>query len=253
MSDSRARNRGRLAGSLTRDARTLWALVRPRPPIGTLGARLDQFYASQAGNYDHFRERLLQGRRELIDALPVTPGAVWVDLGGGTARTLEFLGSRLSALGHVHVVDLSTALLDVARARVRASGWTNVSLHQVDAGAAPVPLASADVVLFSYSLTMMPEWFRAIDHAHALLKQGELVASIDFYVSRKQAAPLAQHGALTRWLTRAWFSHSNVFVNADHVPYLAHRFHQVSLVERTSRLPYLPGARVPYYRFVGRR
>jgi S-adenosylmethionine-diacylgycerolhomoserine-N-methlytransferase len=44
-----------------------------------------------------------------------------------------------------------------------------------------------------------------------------------------------------------------VFPNPDHVPYLKARFTPTLLDELTGPVPYLPGARMPYYRFIGRR
>lgn len=241
------------ASHVVRDLRTLWALVRPRRHAASHAARLEAFYAPQAADYDRFRDRLLTGRRDLIAALPVADGAVWVDLGGGTGRNLGFIGSDIHRLARVHLVDLSASLLAVARARVAAAGWNNVVLHAADATSPPLPSGCADVVIFSYSLTMMPEWFAAIDRAAALLKPGGLVGVVDFYVSRRHAAPFAQHGPWTRTWTPWWFARSGVRLNPDHLPYLFHRFEPVSLVESASPLPFLPGVRVPTYRFVGRR
>jgi S-adenosylmethionine-diacylgycerolhomoserine-N-methlytransferase len=175
-----------------------------------------------------------------------------VDLGGGTGRTLGFLGPRLERLGHAHVVDVSPSLLAVARSRIDAAGWRNVTLHEADATDPPLPPGSADVVLFSYSLTMIPDWFRAVDRALLLLKPGGLIAVVDFYVSRKRAAPFTQHGPLTRWLTRLWFSYTDVHVSPDHLPYLLARCDPISLVEGRHELPLPFRVRVPVYRFIGR-
>ena len=43
--------------------------------------------------YDNFRENFLHARSDLIYSMPVKKqgGMVWIDVGGGTARNLEFL------------------------------------------------------------------------------------------------------------------------------------------------------------------
>ena len=46
-----------------------------------------------------------------------------------------------------------------------------------------------DVVTFSYSLTMIPDWFLAVDHAWRLLRPGGTIGVVDFYVSRKHPDP----------------------------------------------------------------
>ena len=50
------------------------------------------------------------------------------------------------------------------------------------------PEGPADVVTFSYSLTMIPDWVRALEQAWALLKPGGTIGIVDFYVA-SQTAP----------------------------------------------------------------
>ncbi|GDY10887.1 hypothetical protein LBMAG52_43750 [Planctomycetia bacterium] len=66
------------------DLRTLYRLTVAPVRGRTHAERMESFYHQQAGDYDSFRERLLPGRRELVQQLPLREGAVWVDLGGGT-------------------------------------------------------------------------------------------------------------------------------------------------------------------------
>lgn len=236
---------------LTSDLRTIAQLLRPSSPSGRHADRLEHFYRGQASGYDAFRERLLPGRRELIQGLPLHRGAVWIDLGGGTANNLRYLGPALATLANVYVVDLTSSLLAVARDRCARERWTNVQLIRGDATAVALPDGVADVVTCSYALTMIPDWRAAIHEALRLLKPGGTFASVDFYVSRPVAAPLVQHAAVTRVMWPWWFKHSHVHLSAEHLPYLHRRFLGTSLTERRTRLPYLPVGRVPYYRFVG--
>src|SRR5262245_24996877 len=81
-----------LAADLAADARIILSLLRglPRRSSASHAEALARFYGPQASRYDDFRERLLQGRAEMIQALPAGPGDHIVELGGGTGRTLEF-------------------------------------------------------------------------------------------------------------------------------------------------------------------
>ncbi|MEI6246813.1 MAG: SAM-dependent methyltransferase, partial [Acidobacteriota bacterium] len=106
------------------DARVLLAMVKGAGGAGAHAERLTRFYGPQAADYDRFRERLLPGRRELVEALPVTAGARVVELGGGTGRNAEFFGARLDTLARLDVVDICAPLLEVASARF--TGRTNV-------------------------------------------------------------------------------------------------------------------------------
>jgi S-adenosylmethionine-diacylgycerolhomoserine-N-methlytransferase len=129
-----------------------------------------------------------------------------------------------------------------------------VTAVEADATRFVPPEGLADVVTFTYALTMIPDWFAALDHAWQLLRPGGLIGVVDFYVSRKHPAP---HQHRHTWLTRTfwplWFSLDNVFLSPDHVPYLHHRFEVQTFSEHMAPVPYLPGIRVPYYLFIGQK
>ena len=235
------------------DLRILYRMTFAPVRGGSHGERLEAFYHGQRDAYDDFRRRLLHGREELMQALDVPDGGCLLDLGGGTGQNLEFLGERRERLQRIEVVDLCPSLLDVANERIQRNRWTNVRTVAADATTYR-PDMPVDAVTFSYSLTMIPDWFRAIDHALALLKPGGLIGVVDFYVSRKwPVASLRRHSAWRRWFWRSWFAYDNVFLSPDHLPYLQARFETVRLDECYGRVPYLPGLKAPYYLFIGRK
>jgi S-adenosylmethionine-diacylgycerolhomoserine-N-methlytransferase len=239
---------------LASDLRVLYHLAFTRVRGDNHGERLEAFYGGQKGAYDDFRKRLLHGREEMMAALEVPPGGRLLDLGGGTGSNLEALGDRLLRLADVRVVDLCASLLEVAEERIRRRGWTNVRTVHADATAYNPGDGPADLVTFSYSLTMIPDWFAAIDRAHALLRPGGLIGVVDFYVSRKWPAPgRRRHSAFQRFFWPTWFGWDNVFLSADHLPYLESRFQTVKREERLGKMPYMLGLRAPYYIFIGRK
>lgn len=240
--------------SLLADLRILYHLTLKPIRGHDHATRMESFYAGQAEAYDDFRRRLLQGRRELWDAIQPPDQAHWIDMGGGTGANLEFFGDRIDSLAKVSVVDLSPSLLRVAEQRVAQRGWHNVETIEADATQFEPPDGPVDVVTFSYSLTMIPDWFAAIENARRILKPGGLIGVVDFYVARKHPADgLRRHGWLTRVFWPAWFANDNVFPSPDHVPFLHRRFDSVHLDERRAKVPYIPLMRVPYYTFVGRK
>ncbi len=240
--------------SLAAEFKTLYHLVFARVQGTSHAERLESFYGPQAAHYDGFRRRLLQGREELYRSVPFASCARWVDLGGGTGGNLEFLADRLPQLERMWVVDLSASLLDVAYKRVARHNWRNVELCAADATRFAPPDGPVDVVTCSYSLTMIPDWFAAIDNALRMLRPGGVLAVVDFYIARKfPAANRHAHSWWTRHFWPAWFGMDNVHLSADHVPYLLSRCEPIELVEDHARVPYLPGIRVPYYRFLGRK
>jgi S-adenosylmethionine-diacylgycerolhomoserine-N-methlytransferase len=235
------------------DLAILRQLLRGQPQGGDHRSRLEQFYAPQASAYDRFRERLLHGRRELVASLPLAAGMTVVELGGGTGRNLEFFAERLPTFAEVTVVDLCPSLLALARERCQRQGWSQVRCVEADATRF-APAGAVDCVYLSYALTMIPDWFSALDNALAMLKPGGVIGVVDFYVARKHPAPgLARHGAFTRHFWPAWFGHDGVHPSADHLPYLLSRTQTISLDEGMSPVPYLPGLRTPFYRYLGRK
>jgi S-adenosylmethionine-diacylgycerolhomoserine-N-methlytransferase len=236
------------------DLKTLFHLAMKRNKGRNHVERLENFYAGQADGYDDFRRRLLHGRRELFSAIPIAGQGVWVDLGGGTGSNFEAFGEQIGKIGKGYVVDLSPSLLSVAKRRISRNGWKNVVVAQDDAAAFRPAEGAADVVTFSYSLTMIPNWFSAVENAWLMLKPGGRIGVVDFYISRKHpATPMKRHGRLTRAFWPLWFGIDNVFLSPDHLPFLSSRFETLHLVENRAKVPYLPFGRAPYYLFIGKK
>lgn len=241
-------------GSFLSDFRILWHLVTSGGRGRTHEERLENFYSGQADGYDAFRKRMLHGREELFTALPAPAGGVWVDLGAGTGENAEHWRERLSQFSRGYLVDLSSSLLNVAQQRIQARGWTNMTTAHADATKFVPPEGQADLVTMSYSLTMIPDWFLAVDQALRLLKPGGIIGVVDFFVARKYPADgLSHHGWSTRTGWPAWFAGDNVFLNPDHIPYLQSHFETLVLEQRRGKIPYIPLARAPYYWFIGRK
>jgi len=228
------------------DFTVLRQMLRGMPSGEAHAERLQAFYAPQAAHYDDFRDRLLPGRAALIDKLPLPDGARVVEL--GTGRNVEFFGARIARIASFEVVDLCPALLNVARERTR-------SRHQIRAIKADAttyqPQQPVDCVYFSYALTMIPNWRAALDNAYAMLKPGGIVGAVDFHL------PMAQRKFSLRSFERTfwsrWFGHDGVRLDSAHLAELKRIFHSEDVVEARARVPYLPGLKVPYYVFVGRK
>lgn len=236
--------------ALRGDAAVLARLLRGMPRAHSHAEALTRFYSAQSAHYDAFRERLLAGRAELVASIELPPQARVVELGGGTGRNAEFFGERLARIASYEVVDLCAPLL--ARARERARRIPQ--LHAIEADATCWrPAEPADVVILSYALTMIPDWRAAVDNAIAMLRQGGVLAVVDFHVSPARADPgSTQHRAITRWFWPRWFAHDGVRLDPAHLPTLRRRMPLHDVVEDLAPVPWLPLARVPVYRFIGR-
>jgi S-adenosylmethionine-diacylgycerolhomoserine-N-methlytransferase len=227
--------------STASDIRVVLHMLRGMPRDGDPASRLQTFYAPQAHAYDDFRERLLKGRRELIDQLTLPEKARIVELGAGTGQNLEHFGDRLERFESVELVDLCPALL--AQARDRAARYPNVRVIEADA-TRYCPSEPVDCVIFSYSLTMIPGWRKALGNAAAMLKPGGQIAVVDFTTSPRQ-------GRIASAFWRSWFGHDGVHLDACHPVALQALCPTNWFDERRASIPYLPGLRVPYYLFIG--
>jgi S-adenosylmethionine-diacylgycerolhomoserine-N-methlytransferase len=232
--------------SIPADFKTLWRLARGAPAGKNHADRLERFYRPQAESYDTFRDRLLQGRAELIEMLAPPDGALIVELGAGTGNNARHFGAQLARFDTVELVDLCPALLEQARER-----WAHEPrVRVIEADATHYrPSRPADRVYLSYSLTMMPEWRAALENAVAMLKPGGILGVVDFELPRGDC--LADRCACEFW--RRWFAHDGVYLNRAHVEVMQSLTETVSLRESNAALPYLPGLRVPYYIYVGRK
>src|SRR6478609_8420607 len=129
--------------SLASDLRILYHLALKPVRGNDHAARMESFYAGQAGAYDDFRKRLLKGRQELWNLIPPPAGGTWLDMGGGTGANLEYFrsqesgvrsqGGRLAGLEKIYALYLSQSLLEIATQRIAAQGWTNVETIEADA------------------------------------------------------------------------------------------------------------------------
>jgi S-adenosylmethionine-diacylgycerolhomoserine-N-methlytransferase len=239
---------------LTSDLRTLYHLTFTRIRGGSHQERLEAFYRHQADGYDAFRKRLLHGRERMMQSLELPVGGRLLDMGGGTGGNVEYLGEKRSTLESITVVDLCPSLLETARRRIEQKGWSNVRTALADVTTFTPEGGLVDVITFSYSLTMIPDWFAALERAYALLAPGGMIGVVDFYISRKwPAAGMRRHSRFQRWLWPTWFGFDNVFLSPDHLPWLQAHFQTVRLEECAGRVPYMLGLKAPYYIFLGRK
>ena len=95
--------------------------------------------------------------------------------------------------GRIVGVDLTDAMLARAQDRIKANGWSNVSLVQADAAGFDFP-AEVDAILSTYALTQVPECAEVIAHGAAALSAGGRWAVLDLKVPGSTPGWLAQLG-----------------------------------------------------------
>jgi S-adenosylmethionine-diacylgycerolhomoserine-N-methlytransferase len=175
-------------------------------------ALLDRVYRRQRHIYDLSRRFFLFGRDRLIASLQPPPGGHVLEIGCGTARNLISVARRYPGTA-CYGVDLSRQMLATARQSVALAGLAG-RIHLGEGDAADFDAARLfgrarfDRIFFSYSLSMMPPWPRALDHAAALLADGGRLHVVDF----------GQQEGLPRWFRSAlfgWLAHFHVAPRAE--------------------------------------
>ena len=134
--------------------------------------------------YDTFREGLLHARGPLLEAFPLNKNGnmIWVDIGGGTARNLEFFSVDVirKYFKKIVIVDISASLLEIATKRIKSMGIEDIASvveHDVTSDSVfhVLPsLGTVDFISMSYSFSMIPDQKAAIRNATKLLKTGKL-------------------------------------------------------------------------------
>lgn len=100
-----------------------------------------------------------------------------LDLGTGTGQMLQLLAPRARrAVG----LDVSPAMLAVARANLDSAGLRHVQLRQGDLYALPADLARFELVILHQVLHFMDDPARAVREAARVLKPGGRIVIVDF-------------------------------------------------------------------------
>ncbi|KAG7860306.1 hypothetical protein KL939_001792 [Ogataea angusta] len=225
---------------------------------------LESFYQAQAKIYDMTRSTLLQGRETSLKLaashLSKTSDLVWIDVGGGTGYNVEHMNSVLPLRKHfkaVYVVDLSPSLLEVAQQRFEAKGWKNVHCVLADACNFSVANLPADLITFSYSLSMIPTFHCAVDHVASMLHKNGVVCCVDFGVQTiaTSVARVNTLGGMTnrhspwvfRTFWRTWFEADRVFLDPARRDYLEYKFGTLKSLNLYNKKL----GNIPYYIWLG--
>jgi S-adenosylmethionine-diacylgycerolhomoserine-N-methlytransferase len=169
---------------------------------------LARFYRWNAPIYDWTRPFILWGRGAVLRGLDVQDGHHVLDVGCGTGWSL----TRLLATGaRVTGIEPSAGMRQQVEARLARHRFAGrASLCQAPFGLDDQHRDTADRVLFSYSLSMIPPFEDALRAARDSLRPGGRVGVVDFL----DAAPGMA----------AWLRGSHVFLGSERLDALRRSF-----------------------------
>jgi S-adenosylmethionine-diacylglycerol 3-amino-3-carboxypropyl transferase len=192
--------------------------------VNAHGDKMSSFYASQAKGYDAVREHMLVARPDMISAFgPIKQGHTWLDIGGGTGRNLHYLRAQLDVFDTIVVLDICPELLAIGKDSARQSftpeqcekiRWVCLDINDPNVREELAKVCGNeidrgfDTISFSYSLTMIPEWEKALYSAKSLMSdQGRvLVADFDTYTE--------EGNTLKDSMIHAWYKQDGVRIEA---------------------------------------
>ena len=162
-------------------------------------ALMDEVYRGQRHIYDFTRKYYLVGRDTLIAGLGAQPGMRVLEVACGTGRNLAKIGKAWPGV-RLFGLDISAEMLKSARAAVGAEA----RLGEGDAcsfdASALLGEPQFDRIVLSYSLSMIPDWEGALDHAASLLAAGGTLHVVDFGDLAGLPGPFAS--GLRAWLAK---------------------------------------------------
>jgi SAM-dependent methyltransferase len=157
-------------------------------------------YGEDARSYDRRTGAFQAYREAIVEALPVRPGQVVLDVGCGTGLCCGLLVERVGPQGSVVGIEESPEMAAVARERIAREGWRNVTVVQAEAEDAQIAV-TADAALFCavHDILQSPDALRNV------MKQ------------LRPGAPVAAGGG--KWAA-PWMVTVNMQAKLLHAPYV---------------------------------
>src|ERR1700722_16887363 len=242
--------------------------MRPRDAVGlnqrvvsqadSTREHLIETYRKKAKHYD-IPSRLYPApgypqraqRLRAVQALGLRTGDTVIDMACGTGLNFPLLEKAIGPDGRIIGVDLTDAMLARAQDRIKANGWSNVSLVQADAAGFDFP-AEVGAILSTYALTQVPECAEVIAHGTAALSAGGRWAVLDLKVPDNTPRWLTQLGTATvrpfawidEWVMRRPWAAIRASMQEELAdPSWTELFFGTAFLAAGSRRPGNPGAR----------
>lgn len=157
-------------------------MLAPELAADAHAAVLDRVYRRQRYVYDFTRKYYLFGRDRLIRELDLRPGQRLLEIGSGTARNLIAIARRYPGT-ELYGLDASTQMLKTAKLAIDRAGLHIRLAHGLAEDLNPASFGGGgpfDRVVFSYSLSMIPQWKQAINRASTVLAANGRIHVVDF-------------------------------------------------------------------------
>lgn len=126
----------------------------------------DQYLAALAA----YHRAMAETMRQIVDALPLSPGDRALDLGSGDGAWSRLLAERVGRQGRLAAVDIAPECLELTRQAV--AGQTNVGLVRADAARLPLADGSFDLAWCAQSLYSLPRTLESLKELVRVVANG---------------------------------------------------------------------------------
>lgn len=122
----------------------------------------------------------------------IREGEVVVDLGCGGGMDVFLAARKVGLSGRVIGIDMTTEMLQRARAGQQKLGLTNVEFHQTTIDKLPIPDNSVDCVISNCVINLVPDKLAVFREILRVLKPGGRVALSDIALKRELPSEVKQ-------------------------------------------------------------
>lgn len=129
----------------------------------------------------------------------LTPGETVLDLGSGGGIDVLLSARRVGPTGKAYGLDMTDAMLTLARENQQKSGLTNVEFLKGDIERIPLPDSSVDVVISNCVINLAADKDQVLTEAFRVLRPGGRLAVSDVVV-RGEDIPASVRRSMELWV-----------------------------------------------------